>query len=55
MWKRIKAWLLGICDHEVEKALYEAQGVDNQGRDAIFVIYHCMNCDRLDIRKRPRG
>jgi hypothetical protein len=51
MWKRFKAWLLGICDHSIERCLYEAQGVDSQGRDAVFGVYHCVHCDRIDIRK----
>lgn len=51
MFKRLKAWLLGICDHTIERCLYEAQGVDSQGRDATFGVFHCMHCTRIDVRK----
>lgn len=51
MWKRLKAWLLGICDHGEEKMLYEAQGLSCGGHDARFGIFHCECCDRIDVRR----
>lgn len=50
MFKRLKAWLLGICDHDEETLLYNAQGLTKTGRDTRFGIFHCRHCDRIDVR-----
>jgi hypothetical protein len=51
MWKRLKAWLLGICDHGTETMLYEARGLSCGGHEARFGIFHCGHCDRVDVRR----
>lgn len=46
MWKRLKAWLFGICDHELVM-MYDGR---TEMGDIIAVV-RCKKCECIEVRR----